>query len=274
MLGLLTLDGRDVFIDYGLQVSALSGFPGWHGSANRDLPEIAMPAGGSVVDPTTIRRQSALGTVVGYFQGADAATARAYLDSMRSRFGQGEIKMVCSFAPDRYVLGMWRDWTGAPLVDLLYDGQVAVTFQFLIKDGVAFRSVCDGYGIPGPSIRVPIPCGSAACKPVILLSTGGSATSVVDPIVTIRDYGGNVAQQMVLTGTITQDDCWRIDCQRTTITKYAAGAATNGESLWADGGYPVVRPADASSDDGLPATIETYQTSGACCGQIFYRRRY
>ena len=236
------------------------------------MVQVGTPA--EIYERTTLRGQSSIGTVIGYFQGASAAVALATLDGMRSRFGQGEIPMVCSFAPDRYVLGMWRDWRGNPLVDLLYDGQVAVELSFLIKDGVAHRNVCDGIALSDHSTRYALPCGTAASKPVIILSTGGSATSVVTPVITLRDQNGEPVQTMTLTGTIAQNDFWRVDCGRTTITKYVSGVASAGDSLWTAGDYPIIRPADCYVEGALWATIQLSETSGVAKGNVYYRRRF
>jgi len=147
-----------------------------------------------------------------------------------------------------------------------------IVIEFLLDDPLRYRINPDGYALTTARVRCPL--GTAPSAPVIILSTGGSATAVVNPVITIRNAVGAIVQTMTCTGSIAQNDFWRVDSARASITKSIAGTASDGISLWTAGDFVLLRPADAWFEQAAWPTVELSSSAGAAVGAIMYWRRY
>jgi hypothetical protein len=278
--GTLFINNRDIETDFGIVVTGMNGFPGAMSMAPRDVPLVTGPEmPGGMLDPKLVRRQSLTSSsktpaeIDGMIDVATIGAANALLDNLKNTLGDGEVQIITAYAPDRYCMAIVETFDGQPYQKDFLNGVVTIQMIFTVKDGLAFRLNPDGYALS--TARAYCPIGTAPCKPVINLSTGGSATSVVNPVINILNAAGDVVQSIGLTGTIAQNDFWRIDCELAQISKSISGAAlVDGGALLTSGDYLVLRPADAWYETASWASIQLTASSGAPVGDVTYTRAY
>jgi hypothetical protein len=268
--GVLYLNDRDVGSDWSLNVAAINGFPGGLGGMTRDVALNEDAQAGPVLDPRRIRIRPKTAEIRGYIDAASVAAAITALDGLRALFAEGPVAVRSVYAPDRYCLAHLLSHDGVAVAPAVLNGQVEITLSLMVPDGVAFRLEPDGYALS--TARTACPVGTAFSFPALTIN--GNGGSLTNPLVTLRDAGGQTVQTMGFTIVLAANDYLRVDSARGAIDKSVAGTVTDGMSLWTSGDFPIIRPGDASVEAGGYATVELTASAGTTKGGISYLRRY
>jgi phage-related protein len=272
-VGALFINDRDVEADFAFYVSGLAGWPGNLASAPRDVPLSEGPEmQGALLDPRLIRRKPGTATVTGFILTPTAALAQVALDALRGLvYAGGEVEVRTFYSPDRYCKAICTGFDGTAHQPEILDGNVNVALSFAVKNGVAVRSVPDGFALT--TGRTSVPIGTAESRPVITVHGGGAA--LTNPTITIRNAAGDVVQSASFTVALGANDVLRVDCARCTVSKIASGVVTDGLSLWTGGDYGLVlRPYDGWVESGVFPTVELSASGGVAQGLISYSRRW
>lgn len=244
-----------------------------------DAPDLASPSvmtqgwpGPIWAGEPTLAQQRTL-IVGGRIVSTSNALLLAAIDNMKAVCQDGAVRLRFADRPTQeYRDARCKSFPDTRNPNVLGGLSTDLAIQFELATPQRFDVNALGYALS--TSRLSCPLGTAPSKPVIVLSTGGSATAVVNPVITIRDAGGNVVQTMGFTGSIAQNDFWRIDAFRAQVTKSVAGTTSDGASLWTSGDYPVLRPADGWFESSAWSTIELSSSSGTAVGTITYTRQW
>lgn len=212
-------------------------------------------------------------TIGGHISAATNAALLSALDNIKAIVQDGAVRIRTSDRPTQeYRDARCKTFADARRAALFTGVATDLTLGFELATPQRFDINPLGYALS--TARTSCPLGTAPSRPVIILSTGGSATAVVNPVITVRDQNGNPLQTMGFTGSIAQNDFWRIDSLRALITKSIAGTASDGSSLWTSGDFPVLRPSDAWYELAAWPTVELSSSSGTPVGMIDYSRQW
>ena len=122
--------------------------------------------------------------------------------------------------------------------------------------------------------RATVRVGNQPSAPRIWLY--GAATSVVNPVVTVRNASGDVVSTLTLAGTLTTNDALVIDCAAHWIDRYQAGVLATGTSAgnsWlVSGDFPLLSEEDTIDGSGVSVTLSS--TSGTATGLMLFTRGY
>lgn len=258
--------------DFGFMASPVT--KAWGDSPDLTNPSLATqgwPGPLWAGEPTLA--QSRLLTIGGRIHTSPNAALLAAIDNMKALCQDGAVRLRFGDRPTQEYRGArckaFSD-TRYPTVFRGLDVDIAVVFELATPQRFDINPL--GYALS--TSRVSCPMGTAPSRPVVVLSTGGSATAVVNPVITVRSYGGEIIATMGFTGSIAQNDFWRIDMVRAQVTKSLAGVASDGISLWTSGDFFTLRPADAWYQLSLWPTVELSSSSGTPVGTISYTRQY
>lgn len=267
---ILFVNDRNITTDFSFVVHSLTGWPGNLGSAPRAVPMLEGPGrGGAVIDPQLIRQQPGQATMAGRFEATSLTAAMNALDRLRAAL-DGEVRIRTVYAPDRYCWAVLTSQDGEGYRKRVINGRVAASFSFVVKDGVAFRLEPDGYALT--TGRTACPLGTVDVKPVISLHGNGS--TLTDPLITLRNAGGDITQTFGFNGTLSATQVLRADGQRATIDLLSAGAVGDGWSFQSSGDFITLRTQDASFEGAAWATIELSAAAGTPLGGVDYVRAY
>ena len=271
--GILWINGRDLATDFSFAATATAGWPGNLSAAKRTAPVLSGPEmQGGIYDPRLIARQAAQASLSGIIMGSSLADALTKSDALRGLVMQVEVTLRTGYATDRYCLALCTDYAGVPFNPGVLDGVVSVAMTFTVKDGLAWRTVPDGVSLS--TARATCPIGTAESYPVITIHGGGATVS--NPVVTLRNAGGDVVQTHSFTISGGADDALIIDSARSRITKSAAGTLTDGWTYCTPGSgdFVLLRPADGNPELAAYPTVELSSATGTMVGSIAYSRRF
>jgi hypothetical protein len=273
--GLLYLNDRDAYTDFGFVLAEFSGWPGTLSASPLDVPLLDGPEiQGAIIDPRLIRRRPGTGRIVGTIRLASTAAALAALDSLRGLVYSGvELAVRSIYAPDRQCFAVCTDFNGGLEVAGSIDGNVVVAMTFSVRNGLAERIVPDGYALS--TTRVACPQWTAESRPVIVVHGGGAA--LTNPVVTMRSAGGDPVQSVGFTVSLGANDALRIDCARGLVSKIASGTVSDAlaAGYWTSGDFGLVfRPMiDGNPEVGAYPSLELSASSGTPVGRVTYTRR-
>ena len=287
--GILWINGRDLATDFAFAVISVAGLPGNLGSAPRMANLLTAPElSGELLDPRLLTIKHGSTTIEGIILGSSQSDALTKLDALKGLCGGGEVSIRSAYATDRYCLGILDSaasragasrsgtsntataFDGTPQNPGTLDGYVYVTLVFSVKDGVAFRLAQDGITLS--TNRASCPVGTDVSYPVFTISGGGVAFT--NPVITVRNAGGDSVQTMGFTISGGINDVLMIDSLRSRITVSSAGTLTDGTAYWTSGDFPLIRPADGWFESAAYPTVALSSDTGTMSGIVTYQRRY
>jgi hypothetical protein len=274
MAGTLFFNDRDVTTDFLFVLQAMSGLPGTMGSAPRDLPMLDGPeVSEAILDPRLMRRKPGTASVRGFISAPSVAAMVSALDALKGVILGGEFAVRTGYASDRQCFAVCDNAPGEAFVGEMLDGKVAISLSLTIRSGVAERLVPDGYALS--TTRVACPQWTAETRPVILVHGGGAA--LTNPVVTMRNAGGDSVQSVGFTVSLGANDALRIDCARGLVSKIASGVVSDAlaAGYWTSGDFALVfRPlVDGNPEAGAYPSLELSASSGTPVGRVTYTRR-
>lgn len=247
----------------GLLVERASGLPNGLALTPR-LVGIPGRAGTPVLTPTALTQSSARTVDLrGVVKTASAALLRANLDALKDLVYAGAVELRFAERVDRFLLAVCTSFVVEP-IGPQFGSSAELRLGFTCPDPLAYdrHELVVGLHAAAPAA---VPLGTGVTAPVVRLFG-----AVNNPVVTYRDIRGIAKRAMGFTVNLGANDYLEIDCDLGTVTKYAAGVATDGLALLTSGDFLRLDPLDAAYRDSVFPTIELAAGTGECT----YRRAW
>lgn len=204
-------------------------------------------------------------TVNGLLKGTSLTDCRNKIHELRGRLFGGAIEVSFADHPDRIILARCSEHQVVITAPQFALPASRVTIRLLCPDPLAYELLGDAVGFN--SLRAACPLGTAVSYPVIRI-----AGAVTNPVLSYRDFRGDVRQTMGFTVTLGATEYLEIDTEMATVTRYTAGVAADGIALWTSGDFLTgLDPQDAEPIVGAWPTLEVSPTAEA---EAFYRKAY
>lgn len=195
--------------------------------------------------------------VTGVVKGSSLASLRSNIDSLKERLYRGLVEVRFVDQSDRYVNARCSGFQVPATPPQFMNPRGRISFSLFCPDPLIYSTQPTIVGFS--SVAALLPLGTAPVAPIIRIMGVGT-----NPVLTYRKNNGASQATMGFTVTLAADEYLEIDCDLATVTKYAAGVATNGISLWTSGDFIVFDPQHGVFSDSSWPTIEVSAGTGEC----------
>jgi phage-related protein len=200
--------------------------------------------------------------VRGVMKAATNTALRTNIDLLKDRVYAGDVEIRFGQL-DRFTLARCRGIKYPAELPQLASKGFPLEIQLLCPDPAFYAVEPTLVGLS--SAKALLPLGTRRVRPVIHIMG-----AVNNPVLTYRDQAGVAKRTMAFTVNLGANDYLEIDCDRGTVTKYAAGVASNGIALLTAGDFITLDPLDAFAELSSWPSLEL--SGGA--GDVQYRRTW
>lgn len=245
---------------------AVENVDGWNSSPSARDRVTQLPGRvGSIILAPEAETASRTLRLSGVIRSTSVKAVRAAIDELKHRLFAGTIEVRFADDPEKVFYARCEEKQLVVTPPQFINPYSRVSIGLFCPDPLIYDRLASAIAFT-PSVRAPVPLGTAVSAPLIRIMGPVSGLSV-----TYRDKSGTARQTMSFSSlAMLGTDYLEIDCELFAISLYQSGVKSNAISQLISGDFIAVDPQDGDYASGAWPTLECSQGTG----EVLYRRAW